>query len=64
MLAFGVENSIEGIKNDERYIKWIARQKIVSVDAKTKWLYFPVHNCTQNDFSKFYQPSKSSEKQF
>ena len=51
------------MKNDERYVKWIARhQKATSGSPEDRNIeYYPVRNCTDADFDKFYEPSKSSE---
>lgn len=62
MLAFGIDHYKEGLKNDERYIKWIARHKLVSAEGETTWRYFPVYNCTQSDFDRFYEPALSSQR--
>ena len=61
MLAFGLDSAF-GLKNDERIVKWVVRHEKVSkgwLDRETK--YYPVRNCTQDDFKRFYPPRRSSE---
>ena len=63
MIAFGLDTYGRGMKNDERYVKWIARhQKATTGSPEDRDIkYFPVRYCTDADFDKFYEPSKSSE---
>ena len=56
MFAFGIDTYGGSTKNDERYLKWIARYKIVTVEGETIERYVPVHNCTEEDFDKLYAP--------
>ena len=56
MFAFGIDTYGGSTKNDERYLKWIARYKIVTDEGETIERYVPVHNCTEEDFDKLYAP--------
>ena len=46
MIAFGIETYRSGLRNDARFIKWIARNKIVTTEGERIWHYHPVRNCT------------------
>ena len=61
MIAFGMNSYIDGqVKNDERYVKWIARYEVVDLDGNVTWRYFPVRKCNNEDYERLYQPSESS----
>ena len=52
MMAFGIDTYGGGTKNDERYLKWIARYKVVDRLGQSKFRYVPVRNCSEADFEK------------
>ena len=55
MIAFGMNSYIDGkVKNDERYVKWIARHEVVDLAGKVTWRYFPVRKCNDEDYRKLY----------
>ena len=60
MIAFGLDTYTEGPKNDERIVKWIARNRIKTAKGERITHFIPVRNCTEADFSKFYDPIPSS----
>lgn len=45
MLAFGIDEFGGSIKNDERYIKWVARLWTVK-EGEIIYDYLPVRNCS------------------
>ena len=55
MIAFGMNSYIDGkVKNDERYVKWIARYEVVDLEGNSTWRYFPVRKCDVADYDKLY----------
>ena len=46
MIAFAMDHFDSGIKNDERYIKWVYTFSH-SVDNVVSRTYYPVHKCTE-----------------
>ena len=60
MIAFGIDTYSEGSKNDERFVKWVARNKIKTATGERFTHYIPIRNCTVADYAKFYEPIRSS----
>ena len=60
MLAFAIDEYGGAVKNDERYVKWFARYITKKKGEDTKYDFFPVRNCTSEDYDKFFEPAKSS----
>ena len=50
MLAFGLRDFFSSFKNDERYVKWVARSYHVASDGQVTNSWFPVHKCTDSDY--------------
>ena len=54
MLAFRMEDFSTGeIKNDPKYVKWMATHYDVSTGARTN-TDIPMHQCTEEDYAKFH----------
>ena len=51
MIAFGLDTYTEGPKNDERIVKWIARNRIKTAAGERMTHFIPVRNCTKADFA-------------
>ena len=59
MMAFAVEHWSQGYKDDPRYIQWaVTFQKFVD-NVETLSLY-PVHKCSDEEFSRFHRVEDAS----
>ena len=56
MMAFALMDFYEGVKNDPRIFKWIAVYSFADLDGKYYEKFYPLHECTQEDFAKFHPP--------
>ena len=64
MIGFSIQSINGGVKNDERYVKWVAKQLIVNRNGDVTNRYWPVRNCTKADFDKFSEPSNMLANKF
>ena len=64
MLAFGLDTYGGAAKNDERYVKWIARSETRLANGEITHEYHKVRKCTDKDWSKFSEPKKSIAPKF
>ena len=61
-MAFAVEGYLDNeIKDDPRYVKWIARIFGATKDQGTYEKIKEVHKCTEEDYSKFSPIEKKSQ---
>ena len=60
-IAVAVRGDSDGqIKNDPRYIKWIARMR--NFEGGESETPMPLHECSESDLEKFYPLDKNSQK--
>ena len=52
-MAFAIENLSSGLKNDDRFIKLVAKRASQIDDVYTS-TYYPMHRCTDADYATFY----------
>ena len=54
MIAFTLEHSLHGVKDDTRYIQWVIDEHKVTGtgDYEDKW--HSTHRCTDEEFKRFY----------
>lgn len=56
-VAFGIDHWQDGIRNDPRYVKWIAVEHMRQ-DGQHHRIAHQLHACTEKDFDRFYPPSR------
>ena len=61
MIAVGIDHFIDGIKDDPRFVQWVATYQGVDDDGNSFEANYPMHRCTPEDFEKFYPPDHDSE---
>ena len=54
----------EEMKNDKRYVKWMARHWFTNEAGETKNELLGTHKCTKDDLSDFYPVSKQSQETY
>ena len=61
VMAFGIENFAEGIKDDPRFTQWLASYSTADSDGNYQERYYPMHKCTDSEYAKFYPPDNDSK---
>ena len=59
MIAVAVTHYLDGPKSDPRFVKWVSSYRISTDDSSEK-VHYPMHRCTDEDFSRFYPPDNIS----
>ena len=58
-MAFALENWWSGPKDDPRYVQWVIQ--ITTGESYNDGIaFYPMHRCTDDDFSRFHQFEDSS----
>jgi len=59
-MAFSIVDYVSGeVKNDPRFVKWMA-QHVHTTDGEWSFREIPIRVCTDEDYKRFYEPSKTS----
>mmetsp|Transcript_2935 Transcript_2935/g.3998 ORF Transcript_2935/g.3998 Transcript_2935/m.3998 type:complete len:146 (-) Transcript_2935:1399-1836(-) len=60
MMAFGLEDFIEGSRSDPRYIQWVARYIIQDEAGGYRYDLIPMHECSDAELAKLHSPDEST----
>ena len=52
-MAFALENLKSGLKNDDRFFKFVTK-RVHLIDGIYTATYYPMHQCTEADYATFY----------
>ena len=57
MMAFAVTsvNDPHVVKHDQRFVKWLAYQRVVEGGIETQF-EVPMHTCTEEEYARFHEP--------
>ena len=59
-MAVGATNFLTGVKDDLRFFKWIAIQRIHEENKEEKQLIHELHTCTDEDLARFDEADDGS----
>ena len=59
MMAFALESWITGPKDNSNYVQWVLQVNHGSAE-KTEFSFYPMHKCTDEEFSRFHQFNDAS----
>ena len=59
MIAVAAESFQDGYKSDPSFVKWVASYQISTKDSH-EVVHYPMHRCTDEEFTQFYPPDKQS----
>ena len=61
MIAVGIDHFLDGIKDDPKFVQWVATYFRVDEDGNKFEDNYPMHRCSLEDFEKFYPPDHDTE---
>ena len=62
MIAFSLIDEFNNSKNDPNYVRWLFTYTANEDGESVKEQAHFMHQCTDEDFSKFYPPDTNAEK--
>ena len=61
VIAFALENFFDGLKDDPRFVQWIAKYSYAESDGTYHVINYPMHRCTDEEMAKFDPPDQASK---